>query len=258
MALFKILKGLSENLSSCPLREGYAYYTINDNGFYIDHYSAENILVRTRINPVMYFENNEIVVSNEGKVIGVLSQAEFNTTINEIKEKQNKFDSSINEIKEQIAQPDWDENDVTSNAYIQNRPFYKETQYTDSSYFNNLIFSQNSEGVYQATFFNQEINFEVGKTYVVDWPEYSVACAIHQNEDGKIYFGNESIATGQEQDNTGEPFFITHDAGIINIYTNDSILPTDITIKLEEVYYHKIEDNYINEISSNLIDEICK
>lgn len=36
MALFKILKGNSEGLKSLKATEGYAYFTPNDDKFYID------------------------------------------------------------------------------------------------------------------------------------------------------------------------------------------------------------------------------
>ena len=36
MALFKVMKGGKERLDSQPTRDGYAYFTTEDNGFYID------------------------------------------------------------------------------------------------------------------------------------------------------------------------------------------------------------------------------
>lgn len=36
MALFKILRGTSDSLSSVPLTDGYAYFTPDDGRFYID------------------------------------------------------------------------------------------------------------------------------------------------------------------------------------------------------------------------------
>ena len=53
MALFKILKGDSSRISTdiTPFHDGYAYYTPDDAGFYIDAvYNGEN--VRKKINSV--------------------------------------------------------------------------------------------------------------------------------------------------------------------------------------------------------------
>ena len=42
MALFKILRGLSESLDSVELHDGYAYFTPEDGMFYIDYDPQEN------------------------------------------------------------------------------------------------------------------------------------------------------------------------------------------------------------------------
>lgn len=42
MALFKILKGKSENLKNVKATEGYAYFTPDDGKFYIDIDTTEN------------------------------------------------------------------------------------------------------------------------------------------------------------------------------------------------------------------------
>lgn len=50
MSLFKILKGESGRLSAQPFHDGYAFYTPDDGGFYIDaEHNGEQ--KRTRINP---------------------------------------------------------------------------------------------------------------------------------------------------------------------------------------------------------------
>lgn len=49
MALFKILRGNSANLNSTPFHDGYAYFTHDDGGFYIDS-EVDGVQKRTQIN----------------------------------------------------------------------------------------------------------------------------------------------------------------------------------------------------------------
>lgn len=49
MALFKILQGLDANKPT-SLTNGYCYFTIDNNMFYVDHYNASNVLVRSPLN----------------------------------------------------------------------------------------------------------------------------------------------------------------------------------------------------------------
>ena len=52
MALFKMLKGPSSRISTdiTPFHDGYAFYTPDDGGFYIDSEDS-GVQKRTRINP---------------------------------------------------------------------------------------------------------------------------------------------------------------------------------------------------------------
>ena len=53
MALFKIYKGLAENLNNSTWNEGYCYYTTDDSKFYVDSYTKETSL--TRVPDRQYF-----------------------------------------------------------------------------------------------------------------------------------------------------------------------------------------------------------
>lgn len=57
MALFKVMKGGKERLNSQVTRDGYAYFTTEDNGFYIDAnpvnattHESEGTVTRRRVN----------------------------------------------------------------------------------------------------------------------------------------------------------------------------------------------------------------
>lgn len=56
MALFKVLKGDASRINNQELHDGYAYYTVNDGGFFIDanpvNSSGESTgnVIRKRIN----------------------------------------------------------------------------------------------------------------------------------------------------------------------------------------------------------------
>lgn len=49
MALFKVMRGESSALSSQELHDGYAWYTVDEGGFYIDA-ETNNTVVRKKIN----------------------------------------------------------------------------------------------------------------------------------------------------------------------------------------------------------------
>ena len=95
MALFKILRGSSDNLKSTPIKDGNAYFTPDDGGFYIDYESD-----RIRINPVMSLED-------------------IYTSMDEINKR-------FEDIEAKIATPDWAINDESNAAYIKNRTHYEE------------------------------------------------------------------------------------------------------------------------------------
>lgn len=52
MAIFKILKGPSSRIdtTTTPFNEGYAYFTPDNNGFYIDAETAEGVQTRFHVN----------------------------------------------------------------------------------------------------------------------------------------------------------------------------------------------------------------
>lgn len=88
MALFKILRGQSADLKNVQIHDGFAYFTPDDGGFYIDHGDK-----RTRINPIMSLE---------------------------------EVNGRIDSVMAEIVQSDWNENDNSKKSYILNRPFYSE------------------------------------------------------------------------------------------------------------------------------------
>lgn len=50
MALFKVLRGNKTNLPQQELHDGYAWYTTDEGGFYIDAEVSSNNVVRKKIN----------------------------------------------------------------------------------------------------------------------------------------------------------------------------------------------------------------
>ena len=73
MALFKISKGLSDNLPQ-TLTEGYCWYTCNDSKFYIDHKDENGVLVRKALNSeyaekLRYVEDGDIIELNPSEIV---------------------------------------------------------------------------------------------------------------------------------------------------------------------------------------------
>lgn len=80
MAIFKILKGASSriNFDVTPFTEGYAYFTPDDSGFYIDAKVDENNK-RIRINPKSVSVDKILLSSGweDGKQTVTVSEIDF-------------------------------------------------------------------------------------------------------------------------------------------------------------------------------------
>lgn len=63
MALFKIYKGLAENLDNADWNEGYCYYTTDDSKFYVDSYTKETSLTRIADREYFTYENNQYIAA---------------------------------------------------------------------------------------------------------------------------------------------------------------------------------------------------
>ena len=50
MSLFKVFKGNKSNLNSQTKHDGYAWYTVDEGGFYIDAENSSNVVERKKIN----------------------------------------------------------------------------------------------------------------------------------------------------------------------------------------------------------------
>lgn len=50
MSLFKVMRGNSADLGQQELHDGYAWYTLDEGGFYIDGSSSSGIVTRKKIN----------------------------------------------------------------------------------------------------------------------------------------------------------------------------------------------------------------
>lgn len=247
MALFKILRGLSTNLDAQPLHDGFAYYTPDNNGFYIDHYNVEKTeVVRTRINPIISFENNNVIVSNEGEVIGVVSRAEF--------------DAEMDNIRANFPHGDWRAANG-EDGYIYNRTHFIEinanaASYTLSGISTYLITGRkyNNVDIYSTTLISNNIVIEEGKTYDIQWNnrQYKV---IAEFDDEKYILGNGYLINNSYADN-GNLICLTVDDGMIHIYTCDE-QPTEIKIDEVNIIYHQLDEEYIPAMTDSIIDNIC-
>ena len=152
-------------------------------------------------------------------------------------------ESSISKLEESIVPADWNENDPTSVAYIQNRPFYAEdtveTLLVDNVSFETTDAYGAGIGIAENPF---ALELVENAEYTVTWngTAYSTTCSF---ADGAMCVGNLSaVGIG---DDTGEPFLIGVADGITFVYCIDiGTITVSIIGRVAEI--HKIDKKYLD------------
>lgn len=94
MSLFKIFKGNKENLDAQPKKDGFAWFTKQDAGFYIDTEMEDGSVVRKRVNSA---ESTEYIndygfsgtASNAKEALDIISTSIIKGTYDESQESLN-------------------------------------------------------------------------------------------------------------------------------------------------------------------------
>lgn len=179
-----------------------------------------------------------------------------------------------------IIQPDWSDNDENSRYYIQNRTHYEiyttgmECTLSELSYSEYGV-NEDGEAVYYATGSNPDFFLESDGTYVVNYPDYSVACiadncsdyGLYDDFTNKVFIGNVSILTNSGY-NSGEPFLIVQDAvGEYTVYLSFADGATEFSIQAETHTVKQLDEMFIPDsiarasditaIAIDQIDSIC-
>ena len=61
MALFKVFRGQSSNLSSQPKKDGYAYFCTDDGSFWIDYEDGNHVLQRKQVGENVFLKNSVMI-----------------------------------------------------------------------------------------------------------------------------------------------------------------------------------------------------
>lgn len=159
----------------------------------------------------------------------------------------------------QSAQPDWFENDESSPSYIHNRTHYEvyttgiECSFTDLSF---SEYGQNEDGevVYSASGADPEFIIEHGGTYILRYPEESVACVAYYCDgyglddsfNELLYIGNIGIITYSGYD-SGESYLIITDGstGEYTVYTRLTEPASEISITAEGHTVYPLDERFI-------------
>lgn len=108
--------------------------------------------------------------------------------------------SMINKINGKNEGVDWNENDETSPAFVKNRTHYVTNEIIPEQ---TVTVSMIRDGLYVAKIIDIRSDFEEGKQYTVWWNSTQYECIATDMGVGNRYFN-----TGNEEENTGEPFLI--------------------------------------------------
>lgn len=152
------------------------------------------------------------------------------------------------------VQADWEQNDDTSDSYINNRPFgvmgTTEVTLKDGTCEGFSGYDDGS-GIYE---YEEQYNivFEIGKEYTVIFDGTSYNCTVYQPDFGSIpVLGNLSIVDDSLTD-TGEPFIMGANPGASVFIINTILTGTShtVTIKTNEEIIKKIDTKYLPDIPS--------
>lgn len=137
MALFKVNKGLKENLPSIKT-EGYCWYTTDDSLFYIDYKDQNGTLQRKALNAKdaetlmgaslsTILDSSDVEIPTSKAVLDALGEK-----VDKVEGKGLSTNDYTTEEKEKLAgiaegaevnvQADWNQNDETTADYIKNKP----------------------------------------------------------------------------------------------------------------------------------------
>ena len=144
------------------------------------------------------------------------------------------------------VQADWEQNDDTSDSYINNRPFYVMGTVEVTLLDGTFEFKQANDTVY-ANQQNVTFYFEIGKEYTVIFDGTSYTCVAYDGG-GVSCLGNGAIMAHIFTD-TGEPFVMITPGDALNVGTTLTDASHTITIKINEENIKKIDQKYIPDLN---------
>ena len=225
---------------------------IKSNKSLIDSITTSKVNVADIVNNLTTNVTNKPLSAAQGVAIKSLIdtlQGEVDANENNISNVQTKL-NGIEDGAQVNVQADWNENDSSSDAYIENRPFYTGDPVL-ITVVDNVTFTTtdyNGLGAAQRPF---TLVLEEGVEYVVTWNgvDYTTTCTVM---DGMLAIGNGSIF-GMAAD-TGEPFIIGY-AGSIMLYAT-SVGEVTITVKKNDAEVHKLSSKYIDFPLGSYVGEL--
>ena len=261
MALFKICRGLEANLPT-TLTNGYAYFCTNTGNFYIDHLNAQSTLVRSKISAqyadkLRYVDGDTTIEIDPSQILTSENYAEV---IGAVTTEKGGLMSSADKVKldsipagiKLHEQSDWNENDTTSDAYIQNRTHWKTVEYV--TFIDNQTFEFDTTSEPSVAIIDDIIlPLEEGSTYtlVIDGDSYECVAYTYS---GLVCIGNLSIVDPEAND-TQEPFLIYTTGTTVSTFASSTktggigvTLEGDthtISLSGNTVTYHKINEKYL-------------
>lgn len=202
--------------------------------------------IRYDIYPTDYVE----VVESEFD-INESENTKLNTTNKTITGSINEVNSNLYSLAEVVnVKPDWNENDESSHAYIENRPFYTADPVNTEIYNDTYTFSlEESIGLYLALLDTSASELSEGQNIKItfDNTEYNLTIK-YLTEINSVYAGNGSIlnsAFSLSLEDTNEPFVLLYSGNTIGIYTTTTETEHSIAIAVINESIVKLDDKYI-------------
>lgn len=214
---------------------GAAYDTLKELGALID----------TNTNAIDALETVATGKADKTHSHSISEVANLQSTLDALKSDVDANESNISSAQTKLAtieegaqknvQPDWNENDPESAAYIKNR-----THWLGEPVETALI-----ENVEVKSLAIVSMTIELDTTYNVIWDDNEYECVSSILDTGEILFGNASINANTGND-TGEPFLaVMIEAGTTFMLAADTTMTHTMSVSAMLPEVHKIEERFL-------------
>lgn len=226
MALWKPFRGSRAVLDAVEKHDGYVYFCVDDGSLFFDYIDADGVLQRKQINAkdaeTLMGTSLDTIKSGIGTV--ATKAAANESAITAIKDGTTI--DSFADVETALAskQPDWNENDETSPAYVKNRTHYVKRTFLDAT-------MQNYESIH-------------------GWKLDSITFLI----DGTMYYDipTEDVGNFTYEYNAGD-YTIS-----VNMRTYAFTITPEAEFKIVQEEYTTLHKKYLPDENFNIINGVSK
>jgi hypothetical protein len=245
LSLFKISRGSEANL---PIKktDGWAYFCTDTGSFWIDHYDANNTLVRSKISAnfadkLRYVKGGETIELDPSEIATkdyvatqLSSKADASHTHDDRYYTEDEIDAKLDSLN---VKPDWSQNDPDAADYIKNRTHWVEDERTYTIYTGTL--GTAGAGAVKPAFLEMDEPLIEGDEYIVtlNGVTYTLTAAVDEYD--WVYIGDNSYTF------TLIPFKLYNDSDTSQTFEINKNGDWNLTVKHHVKEIHQLDEKFI-------------